>query len=154
MSHVADLDLIITDLDALEAAAESAGYELVRGATTYKWFGRFLNDWSDSSRAAALRGIPSELFGKCSHKLRRKGVPDGSEYEIGLTEVPGRPGLTPIYDSYGGGKRIEEAFGGVGMPKLKQNYAAHVSAKQLRRQGYRAVITEQADGRLRVRGTK
>lgn len=153
MSHVADIELSITDLDALEAAADAAGYELVRGAKTYTWFGRFLNDWSDGSRAAALRGIPSELFGTCEHKLRRKGAAAG-EYEIGLTAVPGRPGLTPIYDSYGNGKKLEAAFGGPGLPKLKQTYAAQVSAKQLRRQGYKTTISEQADGRLRVRATK
>jgi hypothetical protein len=153
MSHVADIALSITDLDALEAAAEAAGYELVRDAKTYRWYGSFLNDWQDGSRAAALRGIDPKLFGTCEHKLRRKGAPD-SEYEIGLTAVPGRKGLTPIYDSYGGqGRKIEEAFGGVGLPRLKQNYAAQLSARQMRRQGYRVQITEDA-GRLRVRGTK
>ena len=153
MSHVADVDLHITDLDALEAAATAAGFELVRGATTYKWFGSFLNDWSDASRAAVHRGIPPELFGTCDHKLRKVGAPEGA-YEVGLTRVPGREGYTPLYDSFGSGKALEQALGGPGLPALKQGYAAQVSAKQLRRQGYSVRITQQADGRLRVRGTR
>ncbi len=152
MSHVADIELQITDLDAIEQAADAAGFELVRDAKTYKWYGRFLDDWRNADRAAALRGIPPDLFGTCDHKLRRKGAPAG-EYEIGLTRVPGREGWTPIYDSFAGG-HIEKAFGGVGLPRLKQNYAAAVTQKQLRRQGYRTTVTQQADGRLRVTGTK
>jgi hypothetical protein len=141
MSHVADVELQITDLDALEKAADAAGFELV------------LNDWQNADRAAYLRGIPSELFGTCDHKLRRKDAPDGA-YEIGLTRVPGREGYTPLYDSYASGKQLEQALGGPGLPALKRGYAAQVAAKQLRRQGYAVKITAQADGRLRVRGTK
>ena len=153
MSHVADVDLHITDLDALGAAAEAAGFELVRDVKIYNWFGSFLNDWNDTDRAAIHRGIPEELFGTCDHKLRRKGASEG-EYEIGLTRVPGREGYTPLYDSYGNGKQLERALGGAGLPALKQGYAAQVSAKQLRKQGYSVRITQQTDGKLRVRGSR
>lgn len=158
MSHVADVDLRITDLDALRRAADELGLEFVEGATTYNWYGAFLNDWRGAegqARAAVFKGFDPSTFGQCEHKLRIKGAGPGT-YEIGLVKSPqGGPGWVPIYDAYGhGGRAVENVTGGVGMPALKQGYAREVTVAQLKKQGYIPQVIKQPDGQLKVIGRK
>lgn len=149
MSHVADVDLRITDLAALKRAAEELGFELVEGATTYQWYGRFLNDWSDSERAAGLKGFDPKTFGQCEHKLRIKGAPAGT-YEIGLVKHPeGGPGWVPIYDAWAGGqgvRDIQRMAGGDDLRLLKQGYSREVSMAQIRKQGFVPQIVKKPNG--------
>lgn len=145
MSHVADCDIHIKDLDALEQALKHIpGAHLMRGQKTHMWFGRFMNDWN-SQNAAANRRDP-ETFGKCDHAIRL----DGAEYEIGLCqEADGT--FTPVYDSWGDGQKLVKKFGGLQLPKLKDEYAAAVATRVMARKGFRVARTTNAKGEIVLR---
>lgn len=134
MSHVADVDLKITDLDALEDVCQRHHASLRRGQTTHKWYGQFLNDWG-SQRAAVNRRDP-KTFGTCEHAIRLNDNPEG--YEIGLTpRLDGEFGWDAVYDAYGpGGAALERAFG-TGLIDLKCEYAEEVATRELLRKGWR-----------------
>jgi hypothetical protein len=138
MSHVADVSIRITDLDALNAACERLCLVLRKDQKTHAWFGKFLNDWSNQSRAAIFHGYDPKTFGHCEHAIRA-AEHDHGDYEIGLVKpLDGSPGWDAVYDTYGRGARLEY-LAGTGLTKLKQEYAAEVATRQLRRQGYRII---------------
>lgn len=145
MSHVAAVDLKIQDLDALEAVCGRMGLELVRGKTTYKWFGRFLNDWTSAEgqeRAAALNGFDPATFGHSLHVVRRKDR-NGGAYEIGIVaRRDGKPGFEAVYDAWGSGGKLVEQIAGKNLVTLKKELSTEVSLRHLQRQGYRVSIVE------------
>jgi hypothetical protein len=145
MSHVADVNIKIKDLDCAAMAAKILGGELVKGQTTHKWYGRFMADWSDE-RAAANRRDP-KTFGKCDHAIKFPGV----DYEIGLCkEADGS--FTVVYDSWGSGRDIEAKCGGVGLPRLKDEYAVAVTTRMLARKGFRVQRSVDAKGAILLKG--
>lgn len=141
MSHVADVDIKIKDLEAAALAAKAVGGELKLGQKTHKWYGQFMNDWN-SQDAAAKRRDP-KTFGKCDHAITFPGI----DYEIGLCkETDGS--FTAVYDNWGSGKKIADACGGLKLPKLKDEYAAAVSTRMLARRGFRVTRTTGAKGEI------
>lgn len=146
MSHVADVDIKIRDLDACEAAVKRLGGQLMRGQKTHKWYGRFLNDWN--SQSAAVNRRDPKTFGKCDHAIKFPGI----NYEIGLVrEEDGS--YTPVYDSYGhggghDGGKITQLLGGLQLPKLKDEYAAAVTTRMLARKGFRVTRTTGKNGEI------
>jgi len=150
MSHVADCDIKFKDLDAVDVALKPFGGELLRGQTTHRWYGQFLNDWR-SDRAAVNRRDPA-TFGKCDHAIRFPGI----NYEVGLVrEADGT--YTPVYDSYGSGGQHDggklEALMGAGLPKLKDEYAAAVTTRMLARKGFRVTRSVNAKGEILLKAT-
>lgn len=136
MSHVASVECRITDLEALKVAADKLGFEFVEDQKTFKWYGRWLNDWSDRSRGAVFKGHNPKTFGKCSHALRLKSR-SGMDYEVGIVPAPnGEEGYDLIYDSYGPGRNLE-SVGGKDMSKLSNEYLATKAEGELERRGYR-----------------
>lgn len=134
MSHVADVEMCVTDLDACEAACARLGFKLVRGQTSYNWFGEWLNDWT-SERAAGLRGRKPEDFGKCEHAIVIEGADDHA-YQIGLVpRLDGQPGWDAIYDAWGSGHELER-LGGVGLSTLSEEIGAEVALRQLMSAGF------------------
>src|SRR6266446_5904173 len=100
MSHVAEIDMEIKDLDALKAAAQDLGLEFCEGQQTYKWYGHSVGDFPMPA------GFKEQDLGKCEHALRVKGNPGA--YEIGI--VPrrdGRPGYTLLWDFWAGGLGLQ-----------------------------------------------
>jgi len=153
MSHVADVQLQVLDLEALKAEVKAAGCEWLEGQTTHRWYGRFLNDWN-SDLAAVNRRDP-ETFGKCLHAIRIPGV----NYEIGVVQHSSGKGYDLVYDNFGSsgshdGQRIEQKFGGAGLPALKQGYARQVAKRELARKGYRVVETRQPNGAIVLKATR
>lgn len=147
MSHVADVSIQINDLEALKAACERLGFELRVGQKTHAWYGRFLNDWR-SDRAAVNR-MSSAQFGHCEHAIRAKDFHQG-DYEIGVIKDPSGAGYNLIYDVYGPGHKLEK-LAGVGLTKIKQEYAAEVATRQLARQGYRLTRSvDQQTGQIKL----
>lgn len=135
MSHVvAYPSLVITDLDVLAQVAESIGLKLVEG-TTYKWYGRWMNDFHAGDAAYKL-GIKPSDYGKCDgFKLVIPGDP--SAYEIGLHKDPaGSDGYVLVYDFFGPGQKLKELIGEKG-EQLKQNYTLALSEKQMKAKGFR-----------------
>ena len=146
MSHVADCDFVIADVDACAEAARALGGELVRDQKTHAWYGRFLNDWDDG-RAAVNRRDPAS-FGKCDHAIKFPGI----RYEVGLCrEIDGS--YTPVYDQFGNhgehdGQKLEQLLGGAGLPKLKNEYAAQVTTRMMQRKGFRVTRTTNDAGAI------
>jgi hypothetical protein len=148
-SHVVAVKLEVKDLDALEKVAESIGMQLVRGQTTWKWYGKWVDDYS-ADDAAYKNGIAVADYGKCEHALVIPGKPDA--YEVGVIALPGG-GFTLGWDFYGGGNGLMAKIGAGGQ-KLLQGYGLEVVKKTAIKQGHFVlgeVPMEDGSIRLRVR---
>jgi len=134
MSHVVTMKVRVTDLDCLERAADRLGLELVRGQKTYRWFGKWVNDYH-AEDAAYRDGVDPSQYGKCDHVLRVRGV--SGAYEVGLVD-DGEGGFRVIYDFYNGGFGL---MGHIGdgekdCNKLMREYSKQVAIDQLEEQGF------------------
>lgn len=112
MSHISKVACEIKDLDALRAAAEKFGAELLYGKRTFKMY-----------------GSPAP----CIHAIALKG---GSGYEVGLTykTAGDESSFELACDFYDG--NLERAFGPQ-LTNLRNEYLAVVAEQQLQRRGYR-----------------
>lgn len=144
MSHVAQIDLEIRDLEALEAAARSLGLELVRGRTAYRWYGRHVGDYPLPA------GFTKDDLGRCDHAIRIPG--DDRAYEIGVVRRrDGRPGYVLLWDCWQGGYGLEERVG-AGAARLKQAYALEAAKRAAWRAGHRVLgEIRKADGTIVLR---
>ena len=142
MSHMAAIDLEITDLNALEAACLYLGLELVRGQKTWKWWGRWVDDYH-GQEAAYNFGIDPKEYGTCAeHAICMKN--DANAYEIGVVKRrDGKPGYLLLFDFYGQGENITKIIQGMNEKgeferagKLKQYYAACKAQQELKAKGY------------------
>lgn len=141
MSHIATVELEVKDLDCLAKAARRLGLELRLGQQTYRWFGESVGNCPLPS------GFTVEELGKCQHAL---SIPGSEAYEIGVVQRrDGRPGFSLVWDFYEGGYGLESLVGAQ-CAKLKQAYAAEVSIKQARMQGFQVREELRSDGSLRL----
>lgn len=153
ISHVASVKCFVQDLDALARVADTLGFELVRDAETYAWYGTWVNDFR-GERAAVDQGYDPSTFGKCLHKLRRKDGMSGA-YEIGVVaRVDGQPGFELLYDNWGVGGRAIETLAGKNLVGLKGALAEDVTMRMLMRKGYRVKRTVGTDGKIKLIGVK
>ena len=108
MSHVtaSETEIPESQLDTLIEACKEFGLEFVKGQTTYKWYGRFMNDYNGAD-AALNNGIKPEDYGKCVHAIKLPGC----QYEIGVYKHPQTGNLRLIYDFFGDGKKIQALIG-------------------------------------------
>lgn len=154
MSHVAAIDLFVTDLDAIEDACTRLGLVLMRGQTTYTWFGQWQDDYNDPQRAAAMKGYDPSLFGRCEHAIRRADHKAG-QYEIGLVKRPdGKPGYSLVFDNFASGTYFASKFGGADLPELKEHYGASLAEQHWARKGYVTSRQYSTQGKLQVVATK
>ena len=131
MSHVATVDIEIKDLAALRLACSEIGLEFREGQKTFKWYGRWVNDYS-ADDAAYRAGIDPKNYGKCDHAL---SVPGNSKaYEIGVVKQP-NGSYKLAWDFYSGGFGLMEKVGQK-CGKLVSSYAGHVAKHTLFKQGY------------------
>ena len=149
MSHVANVDVEINSLTSLEQACKNLGLKFKKGQKTYKWYGKFMNDWHTQD-AAVNNGYDPETFGKCEHAI---SVPN-AEYEVGVVLSKGSKSYRLIYDTFGNGKEIARQLGGVHLPILKREYAVAVATKQLAMKGYGVSRTVTKDGQIKITGMK
>lgn len=137
MSHVATVDLHVTDLKALAAAAAACGCELIEGQQKYKWYGRSVGDYPLPA------GFSAQDLGKCEHAIRvkrKEGTFAGQTYEVGVCKRrDGKPGYTLLWDFWQGGFGLEQAVGKEAKA-LRSNYAVEVAANKLRAKGCRVEI--------------
>lgn len=146
MSHIASVKIIIKDLDALRRAAAELGLEFVEGQTTFKWYGRWLNDYH-APEAAVNNGFDPKKFGQCQHAIR---IPNNaSAYEVGVVANPNGEGFTLLYDNYAAGRGLEAKIG-QGAQKLQQEYGVQVARKQAARLGMRVTQSRGQDGKVRL----
>jgi hypothetical protein len=165
MLHMAAIDLEITDLDALEEACKHLGLELVRGQKTWRWHGRWVNDFH-VQEAAYNNGIKPEEYGQCAdHVLAIAGNKDA--YEIGVvSRRDGKPGWVLVYDFLGPGEAISKLIQGENengqvdrAGKLKQYYVVCKSTQQLKAKGFDYRIITTSNGHVqcvarRLRGVR
>lgn len=138
MSHVATIDLHITDLGALEQAAKRLGFELMHGQTTYKWFGQHVGDYPLPA------GFTVDDLGKCEHALRHPNA----EYEIGvIRRRDGKPGYSLIWDFFDDSLA---RVAGKDCCNVKQQYAGAVARQHAQRNGFRVQEHVQSDGSIRM----
>lgn len=121
--HVVVVGTRVKSLAALKAACARLGFAFAEGQGTYKWFGRWVNDYH-ADDAAYKQGVAVEDYGKCEHAIK---VP-GCEYEVGVVRRGDEYGL--IFDCFDG--HLTRALGGKGMPRLLQAYAAEAAIEQAR----------------------
>lgn len=145
MSHVASVELEVDDLASLKEAAKSMGLEFVADQKTFKWFGRFMDDYNGAN-AAHLHGINPKDYGKCLHAIRIPG--NDKAYEIGVVKrADGKPGYQLVWDFFQGGYGLQKVIGQDG-GLLKQSYAVMRAKKEMLRKGYRATTTKDAKGNM------
>ena len=149
MSHVANVEVEVQDLDVLKRACDTLGLEFREGQKTWKWYGKFMNDYHGKD-AAITQGFDPKQFGKGEHAIR---VP-GSDYEIGVIKNKTGNGYHLMFDFYGSGRNIVKQLGGTSLPKLKAEYSATVSARQLRRKGFRVTRTVLTNGSIKLKAIK
>lgn len=152
MSHVTKIDLEIKDLDALEEACEALGLELERDKKNYAWWGTSVGDYP------IPEGMRAEDLGKCDHAIKVKGTNphNGSSgpWEIGVVKSGDSHRL--VFDFYGSAGRQITDKAGIGLNRLRHEYAVATAKKaavaSLQRKGW--VIAPREDlgnGRTRLR---
>jgi len=148
MSHVAEVKMKVLDLDALSAACDAIGLQFKAGQRTYKWFGRWMNDYS-GNRAAVTRGHDPKNFGKCDHAIEVRNNP--SAYGIGLVPALDGIGYDMLYDNWQQGHGLEEVAGS-NLDRLNNEYQAQVGTRALARENALAVEREETADYIVVRG--
>lgn len=144
MSHVVDCDIVIKDLDAFKEACKEIGLEFRENQKTWKWFGRWMNDY-DAEDAAYKAGVKPEDYGKCVHACAVPG--DRNAYELGLVKNPKGEGFCMVFDFWGEeGAKLKKVIGEAGA-KLKTEYSLKVLEKQSKKRGYKvASVKRRSNG--------
>lgn len=149
MSHVTDVHLKITDLEALDEACVFLGMTLRRGQQSYRWWGRWENDYRGMT-AAVDQGHDPKTFGRCAHAISVSDDPRA--YEIGLVPRKDGDGWDLLYDSY---DRKIEPKAGPGLGRLRQEYAVRVTERRVKqtlaRKGFGLTRENLPNGRVRLR---
>lgn len=145
MSHVATIDIHITDLQSLAAAAKQLGMVLNINQQTYRWFGRHVGDYPIPA------GYTVADLGRCAHAISIPG--NNNAYEIGVCERrDGKPGYILMWDFWAGGHGLQQKVG-ADCIKLRQEYALAVAAKKLRAKGFN-VVRDKTSQTPRLRATR
>jgi hypothetical protein len=138
-------------LEDLEAAAAQVGMTLRYGQTSFRWYGRFMNDSTEGRELS--RQLPVSEWGKCLHALTVNGH-EQDAYEIGVVAaLDGGEGYDLVFDSWGPGRAIVERCG-ASLEKLAENVGAEVAMRQMARKGYRVAREITTDGHVQVVCTK
>lgn len=125
MSHVVSIKTELRDLAAVKAACAELGLLFKENQKTIRWFGKWVNDYSQEDAAYKL-GIKTEQYGTCDHAIE---VP-GSGYDIGLLHNPETDGYKLYFDFYGNhGHRIQAAIGKNGEKFLSYYAACKIEAE-------------------------
>lgn len=143
MSHVAAIKTEIKDLEALKRACKELGLEFMTGQKTWKWFGRWMNDYSAQDAAYKL-GINPQDYGKSEHAIRLPGC----AYEIGVIKKA-NGNYTIAYDFYGQGQKIKAALG-QGCEKLMQHYGLCKAEMMARALGQITQRKQQQNGDIKL----
>jgi hypothetical protein len=128
MSHVATVDVHITNLDALKRACENLGLEFREGQKTYKWYGRHVGDYPIPD------GYNKNDLGRCTHAIAIPG--NSNAYEIGVVERrDGKEGFTLMWDFWNGGNGLQKIVGN-DCNNLNQQYGKEQTIDFANENGY------------------
>lgn len=137
MSHITECKAEVTDLDALDRAAQRLGGRLIRGQKTHEWYGTWVGDTEMPA------GMSRRDLGKCDHAI---AFPD-CKYEVGVVEQDGK--LKLRYDWYHLGG-LEKKLGGQNAEKLIQHYGLERAKKAAERRRLRTKEVVQSDGSIKL----
>lgn len=126
MSHVATVETVIMDLNALKKAAEECGLVMNFDQTTFKWYGAWVNDYHGND-AAYKHGIKPKDYGKCLHAISVPNKPGA--YEIGVV-ARDDGGYLLLWDFFAGGYGLMDHVG-KDCTKLLQSYSKHVVLNEI-----------------------
>ncbi len=144
MSHVVNIDLSISSLEALDDACKELGLELIQNQKTYRWFGQFVGD------SPLPAGFTQADLGKCEHAIRVKG--NSQAYEIGLVRSKTNPKeYHLLFDYWAGGGGLVEKIGGNQAMKLKDHYGAALMKRHVKKQGMRVKQTITTSGKIIIK---
>ena len=135
MSHIAKIELEITDPEILKLACERLGLEFMENQQTYKWYGTWIGD------TPLPEGISIHDLGKCDHAIR---VP-GAQYEIGIVKRDRKYILLWDFWNQGG---LELKLG-KNAGRLKQAYTIERVRKEARLKGHR-ICEQKTDKGIRL----
>jgi hypothetical protein len=148
LSHIAQIELQVNDLDALKAAAEKLGLIFREGQRHYRWYGRSVGDYP------LPEGFTAADLGKCDHALSVRENPGA--YEVGVVQKKDGSGFQLLWDfwnrgrSYGDfGKGLEDVVG-ENACKLQQEYAVEVAKKYWLGQGWQVTEDRKEDGTVQL----
>lgn len=155
MSHIIEIELLINDLAALKAAVAADPRLEWREKKTYNWYGRRVGN------EPLPGGLSVSDLGKCDFAIGVKGKPGA--YEVGVIKKKDGSGYTLMGDFYCGGFGLCEVVGeklpgstnhddkqGHNFYKLANSYAAQVSAKAMKKKGFKVQIKPQPNGNYEV----
>jgi hypothetical protein len=123
MSHIAKIELEITDLATLRLACERLQLQFIENQTTYSWYGTLVGD------TPLPEGININDLGKCDHAVRAPGA----QYEIGIVKKDRKYILLWDFWHQGG---LEQKLG-KNAGRLKQAYTIERVRKEARLKGHR-----------------
>ena len=155
MSHIVENDLVINDLAALKAAVAAIPGLEWREKKTYNWYGVSVGDYP------LPEGMTKEELGHCEFAIGLKDRPGA--YEVGVVKRKDDKGYSLVVDFWSGGHGLCAVVGekvkdgktreekqGLNCLKLANSYAAQVSAKAMRKKGYKATIKANEEGSYEV----
>ena len=120
MSHVTNINLQITDLQAVRDMCQANGWTFSE-ASTYRWYQRHVGDHP------IPEGFTVADMGKCDYKISIPGV----DYDIGLVKSGGQ--YVPMWDFYDSG--LKNAMGGDKAPVLVVEYTRAYAKRFARKRG-------------------
>lgn len=138
--HMVKVKCRVKNLEALRRACNKLGWALKENQKTFKWYGKWVNDYHDED-AAYKQGINTEDYGKCEHAIQVPGAEKG--YEIGILADG-----SITYDFYD--KGLMEAVGGKEAPKLAQVYQTEATKLKAESLGYEWSEEILQDGTVKV----
>jgi hypothetical protein len=165
MSHVtlSKARILEADLSAVEQACKLLGLVFVRNVTQFKWYGRWMDDFS-ADNAAHRQGLSPEKYGQCDHVIRLPWTeqqaiayarnPDSRPYEIGLVKrLDGSYALA--MDTWSAGEGVGKLLslaGGAECHKLMQTVSQCKVAQQVLKQPghYIKRVDELANGTKKI----
>lgn len=138
MSHVASIEVKITNLEALKAACAELGVAWYEGQKNYKWYGTSVGDYPLPA------GMTVEMLGKCEHAIHVPGV----EYEVGVVKLSDGT-YTLAFDFWGPGQGLLKKFGDK-LGVLTQRYGVCAAEGMAKLKGLPVNRTVKSDGSIRL----
>lgn len=143
MSHVVAMKGLIKSLAVAKAVAKRLGGELKEGQKTYRWYGRWMDDYSKED-AAYKQGIATENYGKCDHAI----VFPGCNYDVGLVWDAAQQAYTLVWDYVD--HNLKEKLGGTGAEKFRQVCNIEAAKAEARRRGLNCREVQGSNGHIQL----
>lgn len=146
--HVVVVKAKFKNLVALALAAQRLGGQLRIGQKEYRWYGKWMDDYS-SADAAYKQGVRTEDYGKCDHAITFPNT----KYEIGVLEKEekGEKEYTLVWDKFE--LNLQQVLGGEQAGLFIQAYSLELEKLKAQEWGYVVEEEKQANGDIVLKCT-